>query len=179
MYTKTNFPTGLKNLPAKIKNKAVEIINALLEEGYQEARAIAIGTWQAEKMYNYKPRGERKKSTVAKGVMKTYCYVDRRATSEAAQAIQMLKEKKPELFEKESKSHDGFDKMMGSVCENCGQEKKPGEMACYACEMNMAGMNWTTGKKKKKMTGENPCWDGYEMIGLKPNGDPNCVPKKK
>jgi hypothetical protein len=22
----------------------------------------------------------------------------------------------------------------------------------------------------------NPCWDGYEAIGLKPNGDPNCVP---
>lgn len=137
MYTKTNFPTSLKNLPAKIKNKAVEIINALLEEGYQEARAIAIGTWQAEKMYNYKPRGERKKSTIAKGVMKTYCYVDRRATSEAAQAIQMLKEKKPELFEKESK------------------------------------------RKNKKMKGKDPCWEGYEMIGLKPDGNPNCVPKKK
>jgi hypothetical protein len=24
----------------------------------------------------------------------------------------------------------------------------------------------------------NPCWDGYEAIGLKPNGDPNCVPLK-
>lgn len=24
----------------------------------------------------------------------------------------------------------------------------------------------------------NPCWDGYEAIGLKPNGDPNCVPIK-
>ena len=22
----------------------------------------------------------------------------------------------------------------------------------------------------------NPCWPGYEAIGLKPNGDPNCVP---
>lgn len=22
----------------------------------------------------------------------------------------------------------------------------------------------------------NPCWKGYEPIGLKPNGDPNCVP---
>jgi len=29
---------------------------------------------------------------------------------------------------------------------------------------------------------ENPCWDGYEMIGMKDKGGkevPNCVPKKK
>ncbi|WP_158228653.1 hypothetical protein [Halorubrum sp. C191] len=24
--------------------------------------------------------------------------------------------------------------------------------------------------------GEDPCWDGYEMVGLKPNGNPRCVP---
>ena len=24
----------------------------------------------------------------------------------------------------------------------------------------------------------NPCWEGYEPIGLKPDGSPNCVPKK-
>ena len=29
--------------------------------------------------------------------------------------------------------------------------------------------------KANKIT-PNPCWDGYEAIGLKPNGDPNCVP---
>lgn len=172
-YTKTDFPASLKNLPAKIKNKAVEIINALLEEGYQEARAIAIGTWQAEKMYHYKPKGERKKSTIAKGIMKTYCYVDRRATTEAQEAIKMLKEKKPELFEKDASS-DLFEKeYTGATCENCGEKNKSGEMACYAC-----GMNWATAKKKKKMKGSDPCWDGYEMVGLKPNGDPNCVPKK-
>jgi hypothetical protein len=25
----------------------------------------------------------------------------------------------------------------------------------------------------------NPCWPGYEPIGLKDDGSPNCVPKKK
>ena len=25
---------------------------------------------------------------------------------------------------------------------------------------------------------ENPCWDGYVAYGLKPNGDPNCIPEK-
>ena len=24
----------------------------------------------------------------------------------------------------------------------------------------------------------NPCWEGYEPIGLKDDGSPNCVPKK-
>ena len=31
--------------------------------------------------------------------------------------------------------------------------------------------------KSERIT-PNPCWDGYEAIGLKPNGDPNCVPIK-
>jgi hypothetical protein len=26
--------------------------------------------------------------------------------------------------------------------------------------------------------GEDPCWDGYEMIGMKDDGTPNCVPVK-
>jgi len=25
---------------------------------------------------------------------------------------------------------------------------------------------------------ENPCWDGYVAYGLKPNGDPRCIPEK-
>ena len=25
----------------------------------------------------------------------------------------------------------------------------------------------------------NPCWEGYEPIGLKPDGSPNCVPIKE
>jgi hypothetical protein len=34
-------------------------------------------------------------------------------------------------------------------------------------------------KKKRK---KNPCWKGYQMIGMKKKGGrrvPNCVPKKK
>jgi hypothetical protein len=37
-------------------------------------------------------------------------------------------------------------------------------------------------KSKKKMKGEDPCWDGYEMVGKKKKDGkevPNCVPKKK
>ena len=32
--------------------------------------------------------------------------------------------------------------------------------------------------KKEQMSKEDPCWDGYEMIGMKDDGTPNCVPIK-
>lgn len=34
----------------------------------------------------------------------------------------------------------------------------------------------------KENKDENPCWDGYEMVGMKEKDGkevPNCVPKKK
>jgi len=35
-------------------------------------------------------------------------------------------------------------------------------------------------KKSKEMDIEpNPCWEGYEPIGLKDDGSPNCVPIKE
>ena len=40
-------------------------------------------------------------------------------------------------------------------------------------------MNSPLAKRKRK---KNPCWKGYEMIGMKKKGSkrvPNCVPKKK
>ncbi|SDD31164.1 hypothetical protein SAMN02799630_02741 [Paenibacillus sp. UNCCL117] len=38
----------MKNLDTRVRNKAVEIANALLEDGYEEGRAIAIATAQAK-----------------------------------------------------------------------------------------------------------------------------------
>ena len=39
----------------------------------------------------------------------------------------------------------------------------------------------TRGRKKSKtMKGKNPCWKGYQMVGMKKKGGrtvPNCVPK--
>jgi len=35
-------------------------------------------------------------------------------------------------------------------------------------------------KERKKLDIEpNPCWEGYEPIGLQPDGSPNCVPLRK
>jgi uncharacterized protein YdaT len=47
-WTKNDYPPSMKNLMAPVRNKAVEIANALLEDGYEEGRAIAIGTSKAE-----------------------------------------------------------------------------------------------------------------------------------
>lgn len=35
------------------------------------------------------------------------------------------------------------------------------------------------GPAEKKFIEPNPCWEGYEAIGLKPDGSPNCVPIKE
>ena len=38
----------MKNLTPEVREKAIDVANALLEEGYDKGRAIAIGTAQAE-----------------------------------------------------------------------------------------------------------------------------------
>lgn len=48
-WTKNDYPDSLKNLPGDVRNKAIEIANALLDEGYEEGRAIAIATDRAHK----------------------------------------------------------------------------------------------------------------------------------
>lgn len=67
-WSKNDYPASLKNLPADVRNKAIEIGNALLDEGYEEGRAIAIATDRAHKSeegtetdkteYHVKPHGD-------------------------------------------------------------------------------------------------------------------------
>ncbi|MCC3377025.1 DUF2188 domain-containing protein [Cohnella sp. REN36] len=47
-WTKDDYPDSLQNFMAPVRNKAIEIANALLEEGYGEGRAIAIATAKAK-----------------------------------------------------------------------------------------------------------------------------------
>ncbi|WP_170308024.1 hypothetical protein [Paenibacillus dakarensis] len=47
-WSKNDYPPSMKNLEPRVRNKAVEIANALLEENYDEGRAIAIATAKAE-----------------------------------------------------------------------------------------------------------------------------------
>lgn len=46
-WSKTDYPNTFKNLSEDVRGKAIEISNALLREGYEEDRAIAIGLSQA------------------------------------------------------------------------------------------------------------------------------------
>ncbi len=48
-WSKDDYPASMKNLTPEVREKAIEIANALLGEGYEEGRAIAIGTDRAEK----------------------------------------------------------------------------------------------------------------------------------
>ena len=43
------FPTSMKQLPPLVREKAVEIANALLEEGLDEGKAIRIAIAKAKK----------------------------------------------------------------------------------------------------------------------------------
>ncbi|MBS4205262.1 DUF2188 domain-containing protein [Lederbergia citrea] len=50
-WSKNDFPDSMKNLPVDIREKAIEIANALLEDNKDEGRAISIGIAQARKYY--------------------------------------------------------------------------------------------------------------------------------
>jgi uncharacterized protein YdaT len=47
-YTRTDYPDSLKNFMAPVRNKAIAIANALLADGSDDAKAIAIATARAE-----------------------------------------------------------------------------------------------------------------------------------
>ncbi|MFC4321385.1 DUF2188 domain-containing protein [Litchfieldia salsa] len=55
VWTKNDYPESMKNLSQSTRNKAIEISNALVDEDYEEGRAIAIGISQAEKMNESTP----------------------------------------------------------------------------------------------------------------------------
>ncbi|WER50374.1 hypothetical protein CupriaWKF_32850 [Cupriavidus sp. WKF15] len=44
-----NYPSSMKNLPPAVREKAIEIANALLDEGYADGMAIRIAIAQAHR----------------------------------------------------------------------------------------------------------------------------------
>ena len=48
-WTSTDYPSSMKNLPPPVGEKAIEIANALLDEGTEEGKTIRIAiakAWQ-------------------------------------------------------------------------------------------------------------------------------------
>lgn len=62
-WSNQNYPASMKNLTTKVRHKAIEIANALVEEHYEEGRAIAIATAQAEKWAKHRDIPIRKPHT--------------------------------------------------------------------------------------------------------------------
>lgn len=54
-WRKGDYPPSLKNFDTRVRDKAVEIANALLRDGYDEGRAIAIATSQAKEWDEHHP----------------------------------------------------------------------------------------------------------------------------
>jgi uncharacterized protein YdaT len=47
-WNKSNYPDAMKNLNTSTRNKAIKIANKLLDEGYEEGRAISIAISKAK-----------------------------------------------------------------------------------------------------------------------------------
>ncbi len=47
----TDYPSSLKNLDTVVRKKAIDIANAMIDEGYKEGQAIPIATEQAKEWY--------------------------------------------------------------------------------------------------------------------------------
>lgn len=61
-WDKNDYPPSMKNLEPRVRNKAIEIANALLDEKYEEGRAIAIATSKAEEWADNHPKHSEHKS---------------------------------------------------------------------------------------------------------------------
>ncbi|OGA05546.1 MAG: hypothetical protein A3I00_04305 [Betaproteobacteria bacterium RIFCSPLOWO2_02_FULL_64_12] len=47
-WNENRYPASMKSLPPSVRAKAIEIANALLEEGYDEGKAIRIAIARAK-----------------------------------------------------------------------------------------------------------------------------------
>ncbi len=55
-WTASRFPLAMEHLPAKVREKAIEIANALLAEGMEEGKAIRIAIAKAKEWARKRPR---------------------------------------------------------------------------------------------------------------------------
>ncbi len=51
-YTRRDYPVTMKNLDLPVRDKAIDIVNAMIEDGYDEGDAIPIAIAQAKEWAN-------------------------------------------------------------------------------------------------------------------------------
>ncbi|WP_188456059.1 DUF2188 domain-containing protein [Virgibacillus oceani] len=56
-WTLNDYPSSMKNLDKIVRKKAIDIANSMVDEGYDEGRAIPIATEQAKEWYNNAEKG--------------------------------------------------------------------------------------------------------------------------
>ncbi|WP_128102671.1 DUF2188 domain-containing protein [Paenibacillus sp. DCT19] len=66
-WNKHDYPVSMKNLEPRIRHKAIEIANALLEDGYEEGRAIPIATAKAEEWGENHPESQNSNANSSSG----------------------------------------------------------------------------------------------------------------
>lgn len=52
-WHRSYFPRSMWNLPVRVREKAIQIANALLAQGYEEGRSIRIAIAQAKRWANH------------------------------------------------------------------------------------------------------------------------------
>ncbi|MDO4594917.1 MAG: DUF2188 domain-containing protein [Tissierellia bacterium] len=60
-YNEKEYPNSMKNLSKVTRRKAIDILNAMLKDGYDEENAIAISISQAKKWYEDASEYDKKK----------------------------------------------------------------------------------------------------------------------
>jgi len=85
-WTLNDYPASMKNMKEPIKKKAIDIANAMLEEGYQEGRAIPIAIEKSKEWYEDHSEEE------VKGYMEHGDTAKHRHRSQAKQGLKRLDE---------------------------------------------------------------------------------------
>ena len=53
-WDETRYPPSMRNLAPEVRSKAIEIANALLDEGYDEGKAIRIAIAKAKEWADHR-----------------------------------------------------------------------------------------------------------------------------
>lgn len=117
-WNMNDYPASMKNLDPLIRKKAIDIANALLDDGYSDDRAIPIATSQAEKWYDNASTEEKKDFQKAKAPQKNDTHEQDKNAKKLMNADVSVKYQEDHwivISEKASQASDIFDKKEQAV----------------------------------------------------------------
>lgn len=117
-WNMNDYPASMKNLDPLIRKKAIDIANALLDDGYPDDRAIPIATSQAEKWYDDASAEEKKDFQKAKAPQKNDSHEHNKNAKKLMNADVSVKYQDDQwivISEKASQASDTFDKKEQAV----------------------------------------------------------------